>query len=179
AAFETPLLEINSLRRLGQAPLSAATDGAPRMIVYYNARLGLLRDYEFSAWNALNPAALANLLGATEAGIDGVRSKGNVAGDDLLVRGSVTFRKDDTAGWVPTLFVPPEVPVATAAADQTSAAARALVEPFMTRFASVPTSQARSEEHTSELQSRENLVCRLLLEKKKKKKHKKNVPTTL
>src|SRR5436309_6925677 len=30
---------------------------------------------------------------------------------------------------------------------------------------------ARSEEHTSELQSRENLVCRLLLEKKKKKKH--------
>src|SRR5690606_40347893 len=33
--------------------------------------------------------------------------------------------------------------------------------------------QLRSEEHTSELQSRENLVCRLLLEKKKKriKKH--------
>src|SRR5690606_40145120 len=27
--------------------------------------------------------------------------------------------------------------------------------------------QQRSEEHTSELQSRENLVCRLLLEKKK------------
>src|SRR2546428_1955678 len=30
---------------------------------------------------------------------------------------------------------------------------------------------ARSEEHTSELQSRSDLVCRLLLEKKKKKKH--------
>src|SRR5438093_8649748 len=30
--------------------------------------------------------------------------------------------------------------------------------------------QARSEEHTSELQSLTNLVCRLLLEKKKKKK---------
>src|SRR5436309_5796501 len=29
----------------------------------------------------------------------------------------------------------------------------------------------RSEEHTSELQSRENLVCRLLLEKKKKLKN--------
>src|SRR5436309_11325262 len=27
--------------------------------------------------------------------------------------------------------------------------------------------EARSEEHTSELQSRENIVCRLLLEKKK------------
>src|SRR5688572_31004072 len=33
---------------------------------------------------------------------------------------------------------------------------------------------ARSEEHTSELQSQSNLVCRLLLEKKKKKKKKKN-----
>src|SRR5690242_21126604 len=31
----------------------------------------------------------------------------------------------------------------------------------------------RSEEHTSELQSHVNLVCRLLLEKKKKKKKKK------
>src|SRR2546421_12636881 len=32
----------------------------------------------------------------------------------------------------------------------------------------------RSEEHTSELQSRSDLVCRLLLEKKKKKKTKKH-----
>src|SRR2546430_5776037 len=31
---------------------------------------------------------------------------------------------------------------------------------------------ARSEEHTSELQSQSNLVCRLLLEKKKKKRSK-------
>src|SRR2546430_2998606 len=40
----------------------------------------------------------------------------------------------------------------------------------------------RSEEHTSELQSQSNLVCRLLLEKKKKKHHKtyrvKNILTT-
>src|SRR5580698_10808708 len=33
-----------------------------------------------------------------------------------------------------------------------------------------PTTAARSEEHTSELQSHVNLVCRLLLEKKKKNK---------
>src|SRR5438874_574059 len=31
--------------------------------------------------------------------------------------------------------------------------------------------RTRSEEHTSELQSRRDLVCRLLLEKKKKKLH--------
>src|SRR5208283_5624360 len=33
-----------------------------------------------------------------------------------------------------------------------------------------PVSDARSEEHTSELQSHHDLVCRLLLEKKKKNK---------
>src|SRR5438034_5236975 len=33
---------------------------------------------------------------------------------------------------------------------------------------------SRSEEHTSELQSHSDLVCRLLLEKKKKKTEKKN-----
>src|SRR5436309_8382521 len=36
-------------------------------------------------------------------------------------------------------------------------------------LSSTVTEEPRSEEHTSELQSRENLVCRLLLEKKKKK----------
>src|SRR3989442_9578247 len=40
------------------------------------------------------------------------------------------------------------------------------------RIAVAPT--ARSEEHTSELQSRPHLVCRLLLEKKKKK-HNSNI----
>src|SRR3712207_7068456 len=35
------------------------------------------------------------------------------------------------------------------------------------RFAFPRNGQARSEEHTSELQSRQYLVCRLLLEKKK------------
>src|SRR2546430_7890953 len=36
-----------------------------------------------------------------------------------------------------------------------------------TASAPYPKSAARSEEHTSELQSQSNLVCRLLLEKKK------------
>src|SRR3712207_7809299 len=35
-------------------------------------------------------------------------------------------------------------------------------------LASLPACSRRSEEHTSELQSRQYLVCRLLLEKKKK-----------
>src|SRR5215471_19373878 len=54
-----------------------------------------------------------------------------------------------------------------------------------TGCASIPPPRpTRSEEHTSELQSRRELVCRLLLEKKKKgrehliKSEKKNLPRT-
>src|SRR5258707_11677862 len=42
-----------------------------------------------------------------------------------------------------------------------------LRRPFHAR-STFPALRARSEEHTSELQSRQYLVCRLLLEKKKK-----------
>src|SRR5256885_5191138 len=45
---------------------------------------------------------------------------------------------------------------------------RAASEPWVI---APPGAAHRSEEHTSELQSPCNLVCRLLLEKKKKKKH--------
>src|SRR5260370_30297635 len=66
---------------------------------------------------------------------------------------------------------------------------RSTLFPYTTLFRSDPSERARrqighrhaqvhaiedverSEEHTSELQSHLNLVCRLLLEKKKKKKH--------
>src|SRR5438034_11711728 len=40
---------------------------------------------------------------------------------------------------------------------------------FSPRDRSAPAISSRSEEHTSELQSHSDLVCRLLLEKKKKK----------
>src|SRR5205809_5640686 len=45
-------------------------------------------------------------------------------------------------------------------------------------FACQPIWKGRSEEHTSELQSRLHLVCRLLLEKKKNKKKKKYITDT-
>src|SRR5688572_32638247 len=45
-------------------------------------------------------------------------------------------------------------------------------EAVQDRAASQPDDEpVRSEEHTSELQSQSNLVCRLLLEKKKKRKN--------
>src|SRR2546427_6764235 len=42
-------------------------------------------------------------------------------------------------------------------------------EDMADRIVSITERALRSEEHTSELQSQSNLVCRLLLEKKKKK----------
>src|SRR5688572_31068167 len=46
---------------------------------------------------------------------------------------------------------------------------------FARRRRALPRREWRSEEHTSELQSQSNLVCRLLLEKKKKKKKKRPI----
>src|SRR5690554_7295780 len=46
-----------------------------------------------------------------------------------------------------------------------------VAEYMIEEFARIPV-EVRSEEHTSELQSRPHLVCRLLLEKKNKKHHK-------
>src|SRR5262249_60528055 len=47
----------------------------------------------------------------------------------------------------------------------------AAAEPSLPASPSRPRRTDRSEEHTSELQSLTNLVCRLLLEKKKKQEH--------
>src|SRR5438034_11271868 len=58
------------------------------------------------------------------------------------------------------------LPDLTARAPRTtSGGVKKLIEPSSTSFPHRP----RSEEHTSELQSHSDLVCRLLLEKKKKK----------
>src|SRR5690606_41534674 len=50
--------------------------------------------------------------------------------------------------------------------DSSSASASRMLRVSLPRMGG-SNGAARSEEHTSELQSRENLVCRLLLEKKK------------
>src|SRR5438046_6213216 len=67
-----------------------------------------------------------------------------------------------------TLSLHDALPICAAAAPRSTSARR-----FCTRRRGWPgRSGPRSEEHTSELQSLTNLVCRLLLEKKKKKLNK-------
>src|SRR5690349_25093309 len=57
----------------------------------------------------------------------------------------------------------------TATAGDVVLGSGALINASGSRIAILDVVQDRSEEHTSELQSRRDLVCRLLLEKKKKK----------
>src|SRR5206468_11358652 len=63
-----------------------------------------------------------------------------------------------------------QIPLFPPAASSCSIAITILLLLPTTPEAAGGNSGIRSEEHTSELQSRSDLVCRLLLEKKKKKK---------
>src|SRR5438034_8733533 len=60
-------------------------------------------------------------------------------------------------------------PARWAPASRSWACSRGSTRTCTTRFPRCTRSPPRSEEHTSELQSHSDLVCRLLLEKKKKK----------
>src|SRR6266498_4550000 len=64
---------------------------------------------------------------------------------------------------------PPD-PQAASARPVATTAASAVTRLIMMPSPPMDWSACRSEEHTSELQSRPHLVCRLLLEKKKKNK---------
>src|SRR5688572_31861729 len=72
------------------------------------------------------------------------------------------------------------VPVFNAPFSNTRSVAELVLAEVIFLLRGIPAKNAllRSEEHTSELQSQSNLVCRLLLEKKKKKNnHNTNTPT--
>src|SRR5258708_25649686 len=61
-----------------------------------------------------------------------------------------------------------QVPLRQLRAIRTLMGADRLKSPAIPRLALLAAAAKRSEEHTSELQSPDHLVCRLLLEKKKK-----------
>src|SRR5438093_6152444 len=78
----------------------------------------------------------------------------------------LSFFTDPATTDIYTLSLHDALPIST---SPSSACASCLMAPTC-KFASMPeyrSSTSRSEEHTSELQSLTNLVCRLLLEKKK------------
>ena len=104
-SFKSGLFEVASLKRKGSAQLPASEQGASRAIVYYNATLRLLEGYDFNGWEALSPATLANVLGATEKGVVGVKAEQTKPGDTIRVYGSSTYERSGDA-WTPVAFAP-------------------------------------------------------------------------
>lgn len=89
--FKPGLFELVSLRRQGSAPLPDAESGTSRLAVYYNATLKLAQSYDFGDWEGLSPGTLAQVLGATEKGIYGVKAGETKPGEEIRVYGSSTY----------------------------------------------------------------------------------------
>lgn len=100
--FSEGLFQVTSLRRAGSAPTTEA--GEDRLLVYYNGQLEFQEDYDLTSWEGLNVGVLADVLGATEAGISGVAPGGNSSGDILQVQGRMSYRGEgDSWQLVPTV----------------------------------------------------------------------------
>lgn len=93
--FKPGLFELVGLRRQGSAPLPDSEGGASRLAVYYNTTLKLNQGYDFGNWEGLSPGTLAQVLGATEKGIFGVKAGETRPGDEIRVYGSSTYEWTD------------------------------------------------------------------------------------
>ncbi len=115
AIFGQPLVEVATLRRQGSAPYRAAPDGARQVIVYFNAVLRFVGDYDPSDWESLSPALIASALGATDRGIFGLGPGRHQPGAEFRSHGSLVYRKA-AEGWIPS---DERLPVAEAGAVAT------------------------------------------------------------
>src|SRR5947209_10026414 len=82
--------------------------------------------------------------------------------------------KDTATTEIYTLSLHDALPISETRRHSSASTPMEIVCPRVSRFAraiSLDSTNRRSEEHTSELQSRQYLVCRLLLEKKKTNTH--------
>lgn len=150
-AFPDGSVRLASFRRVGSSPLAADEDGRARRIVYYNATLTLDRDIDLSSWQSLNLAAVANLLGATERGISGLKQGGNRKGEILYVHGTITYAADQDQ-WQPIQTA--RTPVAEPPPEDNTgppAVARQIIENIRTLFDEAGTAEERRAIITGEL----------------------------
>lgn len=117
AALGGRVLEFERLVRAGSAPFN---DAGGRT-VYFNARLKLTRDYDFTRWDSHNVATLASLLGAGEKGLFGLNPAGNRAGDVIGAYGSAAFVPIG-GGWQLVASTPAAPPASQAAPPAAAAA---------------------------------------------------------
>src|SRR5688572_30862404 len=90
----------------------------------------------------------------------------------LLLVSFLFFFNDTATTEIYTLSLHDALPISTGPTPaSTSTAVCTSASMPCALYSSDPKRNKRSEEHTSELQSQSNLVCRLLLEKKKTQRH--------
>jgi TRAP transporter TAXI family solute receptor len=89
--FKPGLFELVGLKRQGSAPLTGSEAGAQRLAVYFNATLKLTQGYDFGSWDGLSAGTLAQVLGATEKGLVGIKAGDSRPGQLIKVYGSSTY----------------------------------------------------------------------------------------
>lgn len=119
AALGSGVLQIEKFRRAGSQRLT----GQPGRLVYFNAEMKLLRDYDFTQWDTHNLATLASLLGAGAQGVFGLNADGNRAGDLIGVYGSAAFAAEPGKSWT---LLPSAPPPEMTELDQPAAAGAAV-----------------------------------------------------
>jgi len=132
--FKPGLLELAALKRQGSSPQPAGENGGERVLVYYNATLRLKEGYDFKDWEGMSPATLAQVLGAREKGVLGVKAKDNQPGDLLYVYGSSTFERSGDQ-WV--MVAGHQRDVSPAPADPGNAAASSSSKRYLDQLARV------------------------------------------
>ena len=132
-SFKPGLLELAALKRQGSSPLGDVR-GETRVLVYFNATLRLREGYDFKDWEGLSPATLAQVLGAHEKGVFGVRAKENQPGDLLRIYGTGTYERSKD-GWTALAAAPRAV--AQAPTDPGNAAAPPSSKRYLDQLAAV------------------------------------------
>jgi TRAP transporter TAXI family solute receptor len=94
--FNSSLFDIENFSRRGSYTYDQ--DG-PNLLLYFKTELKLKLDYKFTNWEKLGASSLISLVGATPAGIKGIKPEGNKAGDILTVYGSNNYI-DESGKWV-------------------------------------------------------------------------------
>ena len=89
--FKPGLFALAKFRRQGSAPLAGSETGGKRLAVYFNATMQLAQGYDFGDWRALSPGTLAQVLGATEKGLIGIKAGETAPGELIRVYGSATY----------------------------------------------------------------------------------------
>ena len=117
--FGSRMLEVQSIKRQGSAPLAAKADGRSQAVVYYNAVLAFAAPYDPSDWSGLSPELIANALGATDEGVIGLAGGRIGKGTELRAYGSMIYVREGKT-WQASLL-PPGAQAATGAGSTVKA----------------------------------------------------------